>query len=71
MQLVYIKNPELADKLRSYGYKPINNTARQPEGVFCFEATRKQIEMLEAEYNKADYLIDPLNRYQQTEANEK
>lgn len=70
MQIVYIKKPELAAELQAKGYQLSKNKSLRAIGAFCFEADRKLINLLKSAYNKADYIIDPLQRYgQQYEEN--
>ncbi len=65
MQMVYVLKPEVAESLKAKGYELSKNRALLIDGVFCFEADRKMIELLRSAYNEADYVVDPLLRYGQ------
>ena len=69
MRTVYIKSSKLADELRSLGYQYSKNQALHANGVFCFEADNERVKLLESAYNKADYVVDPLQRYTASKEN--
>lgn len=63
MRTVYIKNKKIADELRALGYNFSKNQMFRENGVFCFEADNDLVKLLESAYDKADYVVDPLQRY--------
>lgn len=69
MRTVYIKSQKIADELCTLGYQYSKNQALRASGVFCFEADNKLVELLESAYDKADYVVDPLQRYTASKEN--
>lgn len=63
MQTVFIQSKAIADELIARGYKLSKNKALRVDGAFVFDADNSLVELLKSAYNNADYLIDPLQRY--------
>ena len=63
MQTVFIQSKAIADELISRGYQLSKNKALRVDGAFVFDADKSLVELLKSAYNNADYLIDPLQRY--------
>ncbi len=63
MQTVFIRSKAIADDLIARGYQLSKNQALRVAGAFVFDADKKLVELLKSTYNNADYLIDPLQRY--------